>query len=138
MEEQEWFNSIHRTREYRYNVTRGSQLRQLTGDVPAVQVLDSELIYWGMFSLGVNITAGAWGYCRTWRRSLLMRPADIVPDDPVPRLLPTSASFRYCIREIYPPSPAIYSAQPTEFVFQQGTVPALCFHSSASVLTRFP
>jgi len=43
---------------------------------------------------------------------------EIDPTDVVPRIIPTQADYRYCIREIYPPE-ADYDTIPMEFNFQQ-------------------
>jgi hypothetical protein len=42
------------------------------------------------------------------------------PDEIVPRQLPTSAAYRFCVREIYPPTRK-YSASPAEFTFAESS-----------------
>lgn len=78
---------------------------------PGLQVLDNGPLMSMFAQLGKNITTAAPG---------------TTDDDPVPRLLPTTAGFRFCVREIYPPSTAEpprppQETNPTEYSFQQAT-----------------
>jgi len=79
----------------------GSGQMQYTS-FPGLQVLDDGPLFGQLLELRQNITA-----C----------PVDENEDHPVPRLLLTQASFRYCIREIYPPVPD-YDQPPMEYTFQ--------------------
>jgi hypothetical protein len=80
----------------------GSDQMQYTS-FPGLQVLDQGPLYGQFLLLHQNITA-----C----------PVNQNVGDPVPRLLLTQAGFRYCIREIYPPSSNYMKQTPTEFTFQ--------------------
>jgi len=71
---------------------------------PGLQVLDNGPLFGQFLRLRQNISYVPY--------------ADMDMDDIVPRLLPTTAAFRYCIREIYPPT-AAYDTNPTEYTFQQ-------------------
>eukprot|EP01094_Clydonella_sp_ATCC50884_P020977 TRINITY_DN4496_c0_g1_i1.p1 TRINITY_DN4496_c0_g1~~TRINITY_DN4496_c0_g1_i1.p1 ORF type:complete len:673 (-),score=242.65 TRINITY_DN4496_c0_g1_i1:108-2126(-) len=79
---------------------------------PGLQVLDDPAIYRQLYQLGQEITVGM-----------------PLPGELAPRCLPTTASYRYCIREIYPPTKE-YSNKPTEYTFQAAT-----HHVIASKLT---
>jgi len=81
---------------------------------PGLQVLDDPAIYRQLDQLGQDIVVG---------------PAQ--PGEVQPRCLPTSAAFRYCIREIYPPTRA-YSTKPMEYTFQAADV-----HLMANQLTAY-
>lgn len=78
---------------------------------PGLQVLDNGPLMSMFAQLGKNITTAAPG---------------TTTDDPVPRLLPTTAGFRFCVREIYPPSTAEpprppQETNPMEYSFQEAT-----------------
>merc|ERR1712227_22576 len=80
----------------------GRQQMQYTS-FPGLQVLEKKPLFGQFIKLKQNV----------W-----VPYADIDPNSVVPRLLPTQADFRYCVREIYPPE-ASYSTKPMEFNFQQ-------------------
>jgi len=81
----------------------GRQQMQYTS-FPGLQVLEKKPLFGQFIKLKQNVS---------W-----VPYADIDPNSVVPRLLPTQADFRYCVREIYPPE-ASYSTKPMEFNFQQ-------------------
>jgi len=70
---------------------------------PGGQVLDSAGFYEDLNRLGQNTAPG------------IAAPGEICP-----RQLPTSAAYRFCVREIYPPGRK-YSAKPSEFTFAQSS-----------------
>ena len=72
---------------------------------PGLQVLDAPDFFAQFDELGGDTTPGL-----------------PTPDEVIPRRLPTTASFRYCIREIYPPQIVTDSSTaPMEFNFQAAT-----------------
>ena len=77
---------------------------------PGGQVLENSSLMPMLLELGQNVTTAAPG----------------TADDPVPRRLPTTATYRFCAREIYPSSDAAPprppdQTNPMEYSFQQAT-----------------
>jgi hypothetical protein len=81
---------------------------------PGGQVLDNDPLFDALETLKQNIT---------WVPSAQDR------DGIVPRELPTTGTFRFCVREVYPNIPA-YDTPPLEFSFQEAT-----FHYHNTELT---
>ena len=71
---------------------------------PGLQVLDKDPLYGQFIQLKQNVS--------------FVPYKEMDPTDVVPRDLATTASFRYCVREIYPPEDAPNSDTPMEFNFQ--------------------
>lgn len=81
---------------------------------PGGQVLDTPGLFATIAQLGFNTTAG---------------PA--APDELQPRALPTTAAYRFCVREVYPNKPVAYSTPPMEFAFQPGSYRASYSYQTA-------
>eukprot|EP01094_Clydonella_sp_ATCC50884_P008549 TRINITY_DN1811_c0_g1_i1.p1 TRINITY_DN1811_c0_g1~~TRINITY_DN1811_c0_g1_i1.p1 ORF type:complete len:216 (-),score=42.18 TRINITY_DN1811_c0_g1_i1:96-743(-) len=81
---------------------------------PGGQVLDTPGLFQTISQLGFDTSAG---------------PAQ--PGDIQPRALPTTASYRFCVREVYPNEPVAYSTPPMEFSFQPGSYRASYSYQTA-------